>query len=634
MSQSKASWPRSQAMRFTLLGLLLVGFTGLFYVSLAPAQTPEGQAPSSGPDAPVDPATANVMQGASLADENPEAGESTADHRMFAALQVDFQSGPEVTAACLTCHSKASQQIMQTSHWTWICPRARRELEERQNRAVGKGEHVINNFCIALGSNEPRCTSCHAGYGWKDKTFDFNNETLVDCLVCHDTTKTYKKFPTAAGHPVYAKDFPEGREWPKGSGKKWKPVDLKHVAMNVGKPSRHNCGTCHFFGGGGEGVKHGDMDVALAQPPRSLDVHMHAEGIDFKCTECHTTRAHQISGRCFTIPAVEQRQFVIRGQKQETHLLACESCHGPTPHRDAKLNDHTDKVSCQACHVPTMARLRPTKMWWDWSKAGRKTEDGKPIVTKEALGDAKVPTYDTKKGEFIWALDAAPEYIWFNGNMTHTFIGDKIDDQTPASQVPGVTKGRFDHLDMSKPIVRINTPQGEYGDANSRIWPVKIHRGKQVYDTQRKVLAVPQLFPNGPTKAEAYWKSYDWQRALHAGMDYIGEEYSGEYGWVQTQMALAVGAHGGAEAEDALQCNRLPRHRKGRLASLGGFYMPGRDRHAALDMVGWGLIALTLARWGGSRTAAYHPRQRRHRMKRVMVFTSDSSGSGTGCRPR
>jgi cytochrome c peroxidase len=54
---------------------------------------------------------------------------------------------------------------------------------------------------MSIISNEARCTSCHAGYGWKDATFDFTDMTKIDCLVCHDTTGTYKKIPTAAGMP-------------------------------------------------------------------------------------------------------------------------------------------------------------------------------------------------------------------------------------------------------------------------------------------------------------------------------------------------------------------------------------------------------------------------------------------------
>jgi leucyl-tRNA synthetase len=64
-----------------------------------------------------------------------------------------------------------------------------------------------------------------------------------------------------------------------------------------------------------------------------------------------------------------------------------------------------------------MAREKATKTWWNWSTAGKKTEDKKPIVTKVELKGEKVMTYHTKKGDFIWAKDVEPEYIWFNGKM-------------------------------------------------------------------------------------------------------------------------------------------------------------------------------------------------------------------------
>jgi len=35
---------------------------------------------------------------------------STSDHTKFKALQRDFDSGPEVTEACLTCHTDAAKQ--------------------------------------------------------------------------------------------------------------------------------------------------------------------------------------------------------------------------------------------------------------------------------------------------------------------------------------------------------------------------------------------------------------------------------------------------------------------------------------------------------------------------------------------
>ena len=44
---------------------------------------------------------------------------STADHGKFKELQKPFASGPEVTKACLSCHTEAAKQVQKTKHWTW-----------------------------------------------------------------------------------------------------------------------------------------------------------------------------------------------------------------------------------------------------------------------------------------------------------------------------------------------------------------------------------------------------------------------------------------------------------------------------------------------------------------------------------
>jgi octaheme c-type cytochrome (tetrathionate reductase family) len=510
----------------------------------------------------------------------------TANHESFDALKKEFKSGPEVTAACLSCHTEAAKQMMQTTHWTW---RARTGGDATgTNRWIGKGAGVLNNFCLGMDSSEPRCTSCHAGYGWKDKSFDFTNEQNVDCLVCHDTTGTYRKFPTDAGHPNYV-----AKEWPKGSGKMVPPPDLGQVARHVGRTSRATCGSCHFFGGGSEGVKHGVLDASLVKPERAVDVHMHAGGANFSCTECHTTVNHQIAGRYFDHPAYEEREFVMRGANQSA--LGCETCHGKTPHtQQAKLNDHTDKVACQTCHIPLLAPSKPTKMWWDWSQAGRFDAAGKPLVEKARVssdtaaprdGAPEAVIYDGMKGSFLWAWKAVPEYAWFNNHLRQTVQGDRIDDSLPGAQT-GATRGVFDRLDLSKPVVRINALEGGYHDPQARIWPVKIHRGIQPYDPVNKLLVVPKLFPNGTNADSAYWKSYQWPQAIEAGMRYANLPYSGRYEWMQTMMSWPL-SHMVAPKEQSLQCADCHRPAGSRLAGLQGFYMPARDRSRVLDWLGW-----------------------------------------------
>jgi hypothetical protein len=63
----------------------------------------------------------------------------TASHRKHEALQQAFTSGPEVTAACLSCHNEAGEQMMETIHWTWRCP-------ADPTGKMGKAGLTLNNF--------------------------------------------------------------------------------------------------------------------------------------------------------------------------------------------------------------------------------------------------------------------------------------------------------------------------------------------------------------------------------------------------------------------------------------------------------------------------------------------------------
>lgn len=45
--------------------------------------------------------------------------ESTTDHSRLKPLMREFASGPEMTAACVSCHTEAADQVMRTLHCTW-----------------------------------------------------------------------------------------------------------------------------------------------------------------------------------------------------------------------------------------------------------------------------------------------------------------------------------------------------------------------------------------------------------------------------------------------------------------------------------------------------------------------------------
>jgi octaheme c-type cytochrome (tetrathionate reductase family) len=394
-----------------------------------------------------------------------------------ALLGGPFDSGPEVTETCLGCHPQAADQIMATTHWTWESKPY--EIARRDEPVTVGKKNSLNNFCIGIKSNWEGCTSCHAGYGWESAEFDFSVETNVDCLVCHDQSGTYVK--GNAGWPV------EG-------------VDLAEVAQSVGYPTRENCGICHADGGGGNGVKHGDIDEHLYFPSTELDVHM--GGQEMECIDCHQTRDHQIRGRSISVGLDVENQ------------VACTDCHDQDLHTDSRINAHTDTVACQTCHITEYARQDPTKMFWDWSTAGHDW----PEDPHEYL---KI------KGSFVYQENVIPEYRWYSGVADRYLMGDVID--------------------LSQPT-RINTLLGDINDPQAVIFPFKIHVALQPYDRVYNYLLQPKTVGEG-----GFWTEFNWQQAFRLGMETVGLPYSGEYGFTETHMYWPI-SHTVQPAGEALVC--------------------------------------------------------------------------------
>ncbi|MEA3444422.1 MAG: tetrathionate reductase family octaheme c-type cytochrome [Bacteroidota bacterium] len=466
----------------------------------------------------------------------------SADHSQFEELQVDFETAQAVTTACLSCHNKRGGEIMQTSHWKW----------EREEYIEGKGvvklgkKNVLNNFCIGVAGSEATCTRCHIGYGWGDKSFDFANQDNIDCLVCHDNTDTYQKEKGASGLPKAS-------------------VDLNYVASNIGLPKKENCGICHFWGGGGNNVKHGDLEIALLDCSKDVDVHMCSDGPDMTCTECHITENHNITGKVYAMSS------------ENKNRNTCEMCHTDRPHADMLLNEHNLRIACQTCHIPEYAKVNSTKMIWDWSTAGELDEDGHPMHWNDQDGNHK---YLGIKGTFIWDDHVTPEYFWFNGTANHTLVSDVLDTANTPIQMNSLN-GSY----AAKPDSARNTQI-------SKIWPVKVHRGKQIYDSKNLTLIQPKLWDKEKGQG-AYWVDFDWDVASAKGMKYIGQDYSGEYDFIETEMYWPLN-HMVSPTEKSLSCKECHVRDNSRLASLNDFYMPGRDRLVALDATGIILILLSL----------------------------------------
>ena len=474
-------------------------------------------------------------------------GWTTVDHSRLDALKKPFASGKQVTEACVSCHSEAASQFHQTIHWTWL------GTEPDAEKRMGKAGDSLNNFCISANNMQDKsCNACHPSWNGQ------GTEGEVNCLVCHgrqqiNWTEAFDDLNAFSGS-----DDPEEQQIVADI-----QADIQQAVQSVILPARENCGSCHFYGGGGDGVKHGDLDSSIAQPPKSLDVHMGVDGKNFQCTRCHTTVRHNVAGRIYSRPAAADRKSLI--EDDLTAKITCESCHSATPHKaGSKANDHTDRVACQSCHIPLFARQNPTKTWWDWSKAGT-LQDGKKYNEKGEFGKE---VYMTIKGEMKWEKDVKPEYFWFNGSMNTLTIKDFIDPEK---------------------IVAVSAPVGSREDKNARIFPFKIHGGKQPYDTVQKVLLAPML-----SGKDGYWETLDWQNAIEKGMQALNASYSGSFDFVETTYAFPI-THMVAPRDNVVRCAECHTGQGSRLASLTGFYMPGRDRTGWIDTLGWLAVLGALA---------------------------------------
>lgn len=447
--------------RALILGALAAGGAGLL-ISARPTQPAPGS---------------HLSTAISTPPRNPLAHRAKPhlDHTAF--FKEKIATGPEVTQKCLSCHPESAKEVMQTAHWTWLSGDA---IRDGKSIPIGK-KNLINNFCISVSGNWASCTKCHAGYGWTDDNFDFTRQENVDCLACHD------------GSGGYAKE--------KG-GLPGKQVDLAAAAGSVRAPGRDNCGSCHFNGGGGMGVKHGDLDDSLLNPNEELDVHMGK--LNFQCTDCHETHGHVVPGK----------MNATYSEASHPARFGCDKCHSGNPHKDAVLNKHLDRLACQTCHVPAFARKYPTKMDWDWSKAG---DQARQDSTHEYL---KI------KGEFRYDGEVRPEYAWYNGKMDRYLMGDPVtsDDQA------------------------MNQPLGGRDDPKAKLWPFKIHRAKQIWDPINKILIPPITSGEG-----GYWTQFDWAAAAKKGMATAGLPYSGEFDFTKTHMYWPI-THMVAPAKEALVC--------------------------------------------------------------------------------
>ncbi len=441
----------------------------------------------------------------------------------------------EGTQSCMMCHEEEGQAVLEMGHFKWEGEVS--NIAGLEGTVHGKND-LINNFCIAVPTNEGRCTQCHAGIGYKDKNFDFNDPNNVDCLVCHDQTGTYSKGPKTAGAPDPT-------------------VDLNAVARSIAlgsEPTRKNCIGCHASAGGGDNVKHGDLSTDMVATTREYDVHMGVDGANMVCVDCHGANHDPRSGEVNHGNAGMSLHSVHEGEMKQCtdcHSSNRVAIHAGTTIESTLANGKHERLACQVCHIPAIARKNATKLEWYWADAG---QDIDPVPVDPATGK---PTYDKMKGTFVWGKNVRPTLRYSNGKWNRMVIGvsDKYTEEP----------------------IQLAEPLGDYSDPNAMIYPFKLMVGNQPVDPVTHTVLVPHLFglAGGPNP---YWAKYDWASAIADGAAYTGQNFSGTYAFGATEMLLSVN-HEVAPAEQAL--------------GMGGIHGGGcSDCHSG-DVIDWQALGWT-----------------------------------------
>ena len=256
-------------------------------------------------------------------------------------------------AACIGCHNdgEAGNQyadMFGSTHYQWLG-----ESPDMAHGPLlqGKLTNAINNYCINIQGNWDLCGSCHAGRG--DKPGEGDTIANVDCLVCHNEDYAMTRVRKADG----SMGPPEGTD----------QATLDGYVRNLHPPTPANCLKCHAKAGGGDGVKRGDLSLALINnTDPNFDVHMNTLGPDLFCQDCHVFQNHRVIGKGSDLRPTDD---INRGSE-----VSCVTCHtamdSGTGHssagRRSEPDRHVARVACQSCHIPTYAKWE-TETHREWS---------------------------------------------------------------------------------------------------------------------------------------------------------------------------------------------------------------------------------------------------------------------------
>lgn len=403
---------------------------------------------------------------------------------------------------CVTCHSAQASAMAGAVHYKWEGPYA--AITNKPGEVGGKVNKAMNTFCINVMGNWNGCGSCHVGLGAKPGTVADATKN-IDCLICHQ--KDYKRFRNAITN-LFEPDTTK------------MSITMDQAVQTVHKPVKSNCLQCHANGGGGDGLKRGDLSLINGTTSdRNFDVHMASTGAKLSCQNCHTYTNHRVKGR-----GVDLRPTDSAGE------VGCATtvCH-PTRssriagHTNASINNHMKRVACQTCHIPV---------------AGKKAADA-VVNTVTGFGD-QATEYDRTWVTPEWSIannrweptihkanNIKPAYLFWDGTSWVSDLND-IPVLDPAT-------GKY----------KISRPNGGINTANTKLYPFK-------YKTslQPRHLATGKLIA---LNTSVYFKNADVMGAIQSGLTNMGLNAGDAYDFVTTDEYLLLN-HTVSPKAAALQC--------------------------------------------------------------------------------
>ena len=353
----------------------------------------------------------------------------------------------EGSKTCNQCHADKAQQVYTSEHYQW------------------KGKlGATNDFCTYPDANwlfefpanntagtAAGCATCHVGFGNTrppsvgakfPATPTQAHLDNIDCLMCHSDTYNHVG-KMVNGQPVLVPD--EASQ-----------ANMITILAGIKKAvSKQACLKCHARAGGGNGIKQGDLDLSMANPPRDLDVHMSSTtlgGAGLTCVSCHTTANHKIAGKGSDMRVADTGS---------PEMKSCATCHGTAPHSSGDLNEHVSdaRADCTACHIPTYAK-------------GVLTETRRDF-TSLVLTNGR---YEAQRTE---AMGLTPKLLPYDGTSFFYPLGTTL-----ATQVSEDGMNRYLIAGPNSVVV---------GSTSGTLYPFKVHTARMAVDASNRLIPLNSL---------------------------------------------------------------------------------------------------------------------------------------------